>query len=105
MKYYFPPKNQNYQWLQTNRSDDFGSLWSTFNLDFQTNLGVMRLAQKLVTNTTSSDDADLGLPVAFEFFSGIWWAICASNICILFSKFLSIYLCCSFPKITYYVRL
>jgi len=80
MKSHFPPKNQNYQWLQTNRSDDFGSLWSTMNLDFQTNLGVIRLSQKLVTNTTSSDDADLGLPVAFEFFSGIWWAICGTRV-------------------------
>lgn len=80
MKNFFPPQNQSYTYLQTNRSDDLGSLWSSFNLDFQTNLGTMRLAQKLVTNTTSSDDADLGLPVAFEFFYNNWWAICGTRI-------------------------
>lgn len=80
MKNFFPPKNQNYTYLQTNRSDIFGSLWSSFNLDFQTNLGAMRLAQKLVTNTTSSDDADLGSPCAFEFWNGTWWAICNTTI-------------------------
>ena len=80
MKYFFPPKNQNFTFLQTNRSDDLGSIWSSFNLDFQTNLGVIRLSQKLVTNTTSSDDADLGLPYAFEFFDTMWWAVCGTRI-------------------------
>lgn len=80
MKFQLPPNNQGYSYLQTNRSDDLGSLWSTFNLDFQSNLGAMRLAQKLVTNTTSSDDADLGTPVAFEVFDGRWWAICGTRI-------------------------
>lgn len=80
MKHNFPPTNQNFQYLQTNRSDRLGSLWSSFNLDFQSKMGTMRLAQKLVTNTTSSDDADLGLPVAFEFWSGLWWAICGTRI-------------------------
>jgi len=80
MKYYFPPRNQNYTFLQTNRSDDLGSIWSSFNLDFQTNLGVIRLSQKLVTNTTSSDDADLGVPCAFEYFDTVWWAICGTRV-------------------------
>lgn len=80
MKYYFPPKNQTVPFLQTNRSDDLGSLWSTFNLDFQSNLGVIRLSQKLVTATTSASDADLGCPSAFELFDGRWWAICGSRV-------------------------
>lgn len=80
MKKLFPPQNQDYTYLQTNRSDVLGSLWSGFNLDFQTNIGVIRLAQKLVTNTTSSDDSDLGLPSAFELYSGRWWAICNTTI-------------------------
>lgn len=80
MKNYFPPQNQSYRYLQTNRSDELGSLWSTFNLDFQKNLGSMKLSDKLVTNTTSSDDADLGLPYAFEFWAGKWWSICGSRI-------------------------
>jgi len=78
MKQYFPKPNIGY--LQTNRSDELGSLWSSFNLDFQKNLGSMKLSDKLVTNTTSSDDADLGLPYAFEFWANKWWAICGTRI-------------------------
>lgn len=77
MKNYFPNQNG---YLQTNRSDRLGSLWSTFNLDFQSKLGTMRLAQKLVTNTTSSDDADLGRPTAFELFNNFWFAIAGTRI-------------------------
>lgn len=80
MKHYFPPQNQTFKYLQTNRSDRMGSIFSSFNLDFQSKLGVVRLAPKLVTNTTSSDDADLGLPVAFEFWYNEWWAICGTRI-------------------------
>jgi hypothetical protein len=80
MKSYFPPQNQNFRYLQTNRSDRLGSIWSSFNLDFQSKLGTLRVANKLVTNTTSSDDADLGLPVAFEFYYSEWWAICGTRI-------------------------
>lgn len=78
MKQYFPKPNTGY--LQTNRSDELGSIWSSFNLDFQKNLGSMKLSDKLVTNTTSSDDADLGLPYAFEFWANKWWAICGTRI-------------------------
>jgi hypothetical protein len=78
MKKYFPSKQVGY--LQTNRSKFLGSLWSSFNLDFQTDLGVMKIAQKLVTNTTSSDDADLGRPGAFEYFDDRWWAICGTRV-------------------------
>lgn len=80
MKYYFPPQNQNYTYLQTNRSDDLGSLWSTMNLDFQSKLGVIQLGQKLVINTSSSDDSDLGKPGAFELFDDAWFAICGTRI-------------------------
>lgn len=73
MKKYFPSKEIGY--LQTNRSKVLGSLWSTFNLDFQTDVGLMKISQKLVTNTTSSDDADLGIPSAFEYFDTMWWTI------------------------------
>jgi len=75
MKYYFPDPRKGYTYLQTNRSDDLGSIWSSFNLDFQTNLGVIRSSPKLVINTSSTDDADLSVPSAFEFFSSKWWAL------------------------------
>lgn len=76
----FPPKDQGYTYLQTNRSDDLGSLWSTLNLDFQTNIGSIRLSPKLVINTSSSDDANLGVPVAFEYFDDRWFAICGTRV-------------------------
>ena len=76
MKQYFPKPNTGY--LQTNRSDELGSLWSSFNLDFQKNLGSMKLSDKLVTNTTATSKAGLGVAGAFEFFHGTWWAICGS---------------------------
>jgi hypothetical protein len=76
----FPPQNQNFRYLQTNRSDRLGSIWSSFNLDFQKKLGTLKLSNKLVTTTTSSDDADLGLPTAFEFFYNKWFAICGTRV-------------------------
>lgn len=80
MKNYFPPQNQNFTYLQTNRSDDLGSIWSSFNLDFQSNLGSMRLANKLIKNTTSTTKENLGVPCAFEFFYGSWWSIVDTRI-------------------------
>lgn len=80
MKYEFPSVTQNYRYLQSNRSDVLGNIWSSFNLDFQSNLGTLRLGKKLVTNTTSDDDSDLGLPVAFEYFDARWWSICGTKV-------------------------
>jgi hypothetical protein len=75
MKNFFPSKNQTVPFMQTNRSDDLGSLWSSFNLDFQSNLGVIRLAQKLVINAQGTGITPLGCSSAFEYFDGKWWAI------------------------------
>ncbi len=80
MKYYFPPQNQNFRFLQTNRSDILGSIEATFNIDLQTNLGAVRVAQKLVINSDKTDDADLGRPTAFEYFDDRWWAVCGARI-------------------------
>ena len=79
-RYTFPPTNQNYTYLQTNRSDDYGSLWSTFNNDYQTNLGVTRLSPKLVINTSSTDNSRLGCASAFEYYNSAWWAICGTSV-------------------------
>jgi len=80
MKSTFPPQNQTFRYLQTNRSDRLGSLWSSFNLDFQSKLGTLKLANKLVINTNSTDDADLGRAGAFAHWYTKWWAICGSGI-------------------------
>lgn len=80
MKHYFPAQNQSFRYLQTNRSDRLGSLLGSFNLDFQKKYLTMMLSRKIVSNTTSDDDSDLGLPVAFEFWYNTWWAICGTRI-------------------------
>lgn len=67
---------------QTNRSDILGSLWSTFNIDLQGNLGRIRLGEKLKLNTKAGDTgaSALGLPVAFAQFDRVMWAMAGSRI-------------------------
>ncbi len=76
MKKYFPSQDGNYRYLQVNRGNTLGNLWSTFNIDLQTNPGTLMLGRKLVINRSSDNDNDLGRPVAFEYFDGRWWSIC-----------------------------
>jgi len=80
MKNFFPPKNQNYTYLQTNRSDDLGSLWSTMGLDFQSNLGTIKLAPRLKINTSSADDADLGCAIGFVRFQSKIFTIAGTRV-------------------------
>lgn len=80
MKNFFPPQNQNYTYLQTNRSDDLGSLWSTFNLDFQSNLGTMRVAPRLKINTSTTDKANLGSPTVFKVFDDRYFTIAGARV-------------------------
>ena len=80
MKIDFPNENKIY--LQNNRSNVYpqGNLWATFNMDFQTNVGVARVSPRLRINTSTTDDADLGVPVAFRWFNSKIWAICDTHI-------------------------
>lgn len=80
MKFYFPPKNQNYTFLQTNRSDDLGSLWSTMNIDLQSNLGVIRVAPRLKLNTATADAANLGCPVGFTRFGAYLFTVAGTRV-------------------------
>lgn len=66
MTIYFPEKNKTY--FQDNRSNVYpkGNIWSSLNLDFQSNVGVLRVAPRLLVNVTTSDLANLGCPVAFQ---------------------------------------
>jgi hypothetical protein len=75
----FPPLNQNFTYLQTNRSNDLGSLWSSFNLDFQANIGTMSLGNKLA-NIETMGVGVFGIPVAFEYAHSRYWSICGSVI-------------------------
>lgn len=69
---YFPAQNQNYTYLQTNRSDRFGSLWSTMGADLQSNLGTFRTAPRTLIVTNTAALANLGLPVAFAYPNSLW---------------------------------
>lgn len=66
------------QWRQTNRSDVLGSLWSSWNLDLTDNLGVTRISPR--TLLINDDTANMGVPAAFEFFDGEWWAVCGTHV-------------------------
>jgi len=79
MKNYFPAQNKNFTYLQTNRSDDLGSIWSSMGLDFQSNLGTMRLAPRLKINTSTANDADLGCPIGFIRFQSTIWTIAGTR--------------------------
>lgn len=74
--------NEKKIYLQNNRTNVFpiGNLWSTFGVDLQSNLGAFRASPRLIMNTTTTDDADLGCPVAFKWFDTKIWAICDTHI-------------------------
>jgi len=80
MNNFFPPKEQDYSYLQVNRGDNLGSIWSSFGLDFQSNLGTMRVAPRMRIASQTSDLANLGLPVAFKYFEGSYFSICGSRL-------------------------
>jgi len=79
-KNYFPNKSKVY--LQNNRSNvlPIGNLWSTFNIDLQSNLGVLRIYPRLKMSTSTADDAQLGCPWAFAYFDGLIFAGCGGSI-------------------------
>ncbi len=69
----FPPKNKGYTYLQMNRGDDVGSIWSSMGLDFQSNLGVMQVGQRMLRNTSSNSRQSA--PCAFKYIFGSFWCI------------------------------
>lgn len=75
----FPSKKG---YVQTNRSNILGSLWSTMDLDFQSNLGVMRIGSRLEINTATGDSGatNLGVAASFQFFDGRTFALAGTRI-------------------------
>jgi len=57
----------NSQWQANGKSDTFGSLYSAFNIDLQTNKGATRVSPRMLINTNNI--TDLGTPVAFSTFT------------------------------------
>lgn len=58
---------QNGKWNTNGKSDIFGSLWSTFNIDLQTKKGVTRVSPRLLLTTNNL--TDLGICPAFQTFT------------------------------------
>lgn len=75
MKTQFPAQGQNFTYIQTNRSDSIGSLWATMATDFQSDLETLRIAPRLMISTNTTDQANLGTPIAFEYWDFTLWAI------------------------------
>ena len=73
MKTSFPKNDKKYS--QINRSNILGNIWSSFNLDLQTNLGALRVAPRLLISTTAT-----GLPVAAKYYDKRIMAICGTKV-------------------------
>src|SRR3990167_8443086 len=58
----------NSKWTQHNRSDVFGSVLSSWNLDLTTNEGKLRTSPRCVI--TTDDITNLGVAIGFERFNG-----------------------------------
>ena len=75
-----PTKDKKF--IQTNKSDLFGNLFSTWNLDFDSSQGKVKVSSGMMVRTNSTDDADLGNPMAFVRSSADgtdrWWALCGA---------------------------
>lgn len=70
-----PSKSKAY--IQNNRTNVFplGNLWSTFNIDLQSNLGALRVSPRIEINTATQ-----GCPVAFQRFGGRDFAVAGTKI-------------------------
>lgn len=77
MTIFIPPRDSK-QVNQNNRSKILGNVWSTMGLDLQSNLGVIKLANRLMVNTASV--ANQGLSVAFKTFDQIVFTIAGTRI-------------------------
>jgi len=72
------PKDK--KWVQVNGSEVMGNLWASFNIDLSDNYGRLRIGQRLIVNTDETDDADIGVPVAFASINSINYCIAGSKV-------------------------
>lgn len=77
-KYKVPQDDRRFS--QLNEGDVGGNLWLTQNIDFKSNKGKIRVSPRLIINSSSSDDADLGRVSALSYFVSKFWAVCGSVI-------------------------
>ena len=76
------PKNN--QWIQTNRSDVFGNLVGTFNVDFMKNLGNTRVNRMIQTTSktggTSPNSDFTSYPIGFQIINSKIWTVAGSKV-------------------------
>ncbi len=65
---------------QANRSNFLSDLWSTYGIDLMSNLGRIRVGERLKLNTNDTDQANLGVPVSFQAFDGLMWSMAGARI-------------------------
>lgn len=61
------PKNP--IWKQNNYGDKFDDLWASYNLDLSSKWGSIKVSPRSILNVSSTDEATLGVPTAFEEFN------------------------------------
>lgn len=74
------PPRETKRLVQTNRGKIFGNLWSSFNLELQDSPGLIRVGTKMKLNTGSGTQANLGFPVAIQYFDTRMWALCGDRV-------------------------
>jgi hypothetical protein len=71
------------KWIQSNRGDIFGSIWSSFNLDLTAQRdrqkGNIRTTRMLL-GATSATLTDMGTPVAFKKFNSVTFALAGAEL-------------------------
>lgn len=76
---YLPPRETK-QLKQTNRSKIFGDMWASYNLDLQSEQGVIRVSPRMKIAENSTSEANMGLPVAFRHFEGRIFTIAGTRV-------------------------
>lgn len=73
---------QDKQFTQNNASDSLSNIFSSFNCDFTSNLGRLRLSPRYLQTTSSAIDTDLGVPIGFKYFNGTSsiWTVAGSKV-------------------------
>jgi hypothetical protein len=73
--------SQSKTFIQNNRSDILGNIWSSFNLDLTSNLGRMRVSPRLLVTTTTANDTSLTTPpCAFAYYNNALWTISGTKV-------------------------
>ncbi len=63
------PNRENRRVVQTSRSNILGDLWTSFNLDLQSNLGTIRISPRMKVADNSASESNMGLPIVFRHFN------------------------------------